>query len=305
MKRFVVLMFLLFAASHLYAQTSQVDAQAAYLLAEENYGKGNYTSALKFLESAKKSLGGANCKILYLQIVTEAELAKAKPDFTGNVLKTIAEFENTPDVKTFNEEKVLEVAKLKLSLTAENEERISKEKKEAEYVATGKRNFDSLKAKGWPVNIDIEELKTLNKDSILFQRRLKDRFEKELGLTLYYVPDVSYSGNSVVPDTYSAKNIFGVLVDGKQVKGYRRVVFHADPQSGTSYEDAGKWMKDYLQRLTNGFYKRPVFKPEGGENNYDKYSWTDGNKTFTIYHLHRFIRPTYWTQQVIMEIRYK
>lgn len=50
----------------LYSQVNETEAKAAYMLAEENYGKANYPVALTFLKNAKLKLGGANCKILYL-----------------------------------------------------------------------------------------------------------------------------------------------------------------------------------------------------------------------------------------------
>lgn len=101
------------------AQTNETEAKAAYLLAEESYGKGEYKDALTFIESAKKSLGSANSKLLYLQIQVEQELAKDNPAANNKILALISEFEKTPDIKTFNEDKILEIAKTKLKLRAQ------------------------------------------------------------------------------------------------------------------------------------------------------------------------------------------
>ncbi|MBI2283527.1 MAG: hypothetical protein HYU71_07460 [Bacteroidetes bacterium] len=65
----------------LYSQVNETEAKAAYMLAEENYGKANYPVALTFLKNAKLKLGGANCKILYLQIQIESKLAKTQRNY--------------------------------------------------------------------------------------------------------------------------------------------------------------------------------------------------------------------------------
>lgn len=287
------------------SQINANEAKAAYLLAEESYVKSDYPATLKFLENAKKSLGGVNSKILYLQIQAEAEMAKADPKLTSNVLQTIAAFETASDIKTFNEEKVLEVLKMKLALKAKNEEIAEATKKEADAIAKGRQSFNDVTYPNWPFQTSFNQLKISHKDSTLFQKRLKERFEKETGLTLYSIPAASFSGSSVVPDIYAGSNIFGVLVKADTVKGYRRVRYRADPQTGGSYNEAGKLIKDYIQGVTDALYEKPVFKAENENANYDQYTWTHGNKIFTLYHLHRYTRPTFWIQSVVSEIRYK
>jgi|GEM_PF-2192573 len=304
MVKYLIAVLLLFNLSAR-SQTNATEAKAAYLLAEESYAKSDYSATLKYLESAKKSLGAANSKILYLQIQAEAEMAKTNSKLTSKVLQTIANFEAAPDVKSFNEEKVLEVLKMKLALKAKNEELAEKEKKEADVVAKGRQNFENLTYPNWPFQTSFTQLKISHKDSILFEKKPKERFEKETGLTLYSIPAASFSGSSVVPDTYSGNNIFGVLAKADTVKGYRRVRYYANQQTGVNYNDAGKLIKGYIQGVTDALYEKPVFKAESENANYDQYTWTYGNKTFTIYHLHRYIRPTFWVQTVATEIRYK
>ncbi len=55
-------------SSQVFCQLSEIEAKAAYVLAEENYGKANYPVALTFLKNAKTNLGRTNCKIFNLQI---------------------------------------------------------------------------------------------------------------------------------------------------------------------------------------------------------------------------------------------
>lgn len=96
------------------AQSSAVEAKAAYLLAEESYGKGEMRTALQYLEDATSKLGTANAKVLYLKIMTLKELAVTDTGFNSKLDKAIAEFEKAPDAESFNEEKVLEIVKIKL-----------------------------------------------------------------------------------------------------------------------------------------------------------------------------------------------
>nr|WP_294792718.1 hypothetical protein [uncultured Mucilaginibacter sp.] len=306
MYRSLLLSFLFFIVSaSARSQTNANEAKAAYLLAEESYAKSDYPATLNFLESAKKSLGGANSKILYLQIQAQAEMAKTDAKLTSNVLQTITAFEAAPDIKTFNEDKVMEVLKMKLELKAKNEELAEKEKKAANAVAKGRQNFEAVTYPNWPFQTSFTQLKISHKDSILFEKKPKERFEKETGLTLYSTPAASFSGSSVVPDIYVGNNIFGVLVKADTVKGYRRVRYHADQQTGVNYNEGGKLIKGYIQGVTDALYEKPLFKVENENANYDQYTWTHGNKIFTLYHLHRYVRPTFWIQSVVSEIRYK
>ncbi len=140
------------------AQTNETEAKAAYLLAEESYSKGDQKSALRYIESAKKSLGGANSKLIYLQIQIEQELVKNKKISTDSLLALINRFENLPDYKSFNEDKVLEVAKIKLALKNELED--AKEKVVAEKGAVENTFVLFEKKYGeWKVGSTLEDLK--------------------------------------------------------------------------------------------------------------------------------------------------
>ena len=115
MKYFIILFFSFFSLKSI-AQINASEAKATYILAEEAFSTSEWKSALGYLEECKKHLGKANAKVLYMQIMTELEIAKTEPSYYDKALKTIATFEKAPDVKLFTEEKVLEVSKLKYKI---------------------------------------------------------------------------------------------------------------------------------------------------------------------------------------------
>lgn len=98
------------------AQTAVAEVKAAYLLAEEAYASNDYKNALDYLEQCKSKMGRPNSKILYLQIMSEIELANNDPAYYDKALATIGAFEKAPDIEQFNEEKTLEVMKTKLRI---------------------------------------------------------------------------------------------------------------------------------------------------------------------------------------------
>jgi|GEM_PF-2580111 len=113
-----------------YAQNNANEAKAAYLLAEESYSKGDYKTALDYLQQVKTALGSANCKILYLQIIITKEVNAKNPRASEVLLPLIAEFEQSPDFKDYNEEKILEITKIKMAM--KNEQKALKEKDDRE-----------------------------------------------------------------------------------------------------------------------------------------------------------------------------
>lgn len=116
MKRFFTSLALLIVAITVNAQSAAQEAKAAYLLAEEEFGAGKYTSALFYLEEAATKLGNANAKILYLKVMALQVLSQDDEENIPKLKKAIEAFEKAPDFASFNEEKQLEVMKLKLKL---------------------------------------------------------------------------------------------------------------------------------------------------------------------------------------------
>jgi hypothetical protein len=159
MRTLVFFLFLfLFLRITLHAQLSSAEAKAAYLLAEESYGKNDWKKTLSYLEECKRKLESTNCKILYLQIMAEVELSKTNPSYYDSVLHSIADFERSPDAKDFNEEKTIEVMKAKL-LTKENKEKYFNDamlKKEADAKAV--IAFKTITWEGLPIGVSFNEL---------------------------------------------------------------------------------------------------------------------------------------------------
>src|SRR4051812_1507668 len=87
------------------AQTNSSEAKAAYMLAEESYGKGDYKTALDYLTQVKSSLGSANCKVLYLEIMVTRELYSKENNSSEKLLDLISQFEKSPDYASYNPEK--------------------------------------------------------------------------------------------------------------------------------------------------------------------------------------------------------
>lgn len=116
LRSYTIFLVILLSSINCYSQVNPTQAKAAYLLAEEQFAVGNYKATLEFLKNASENLGGANSKILYLQIQAENELSKTEPKYLVSLGETITAFERAPDHAKFNEEKVMEVVKLKLLL---------------------------------------------------------------------------------------------------------------------------------------------------------------------------------------------
>lgn len=134
---------------------SNTEAKAAYLLAEESYGKADFRAALSYLQEASTSLGVSNAKILYLAILIQRELANTDRSYLAKLDSSITSFENAPDVQSFNEDKNLEVMKIKLQLKTEFVKH-----KEAEFNRINSEA--ALKTYGhpeWPFGSSLEDLR--------------------------------------------------------------------------------------------------------------------------------------------------
>jgi|GEM_PF-3518439 hypothetical protein len=130
MKKYLLIVAVLLVYSAATAQSNPNEAKAAYLLAEESYEKGDYKSAIAFLLQARDALGSANCKMLYLQVMATKELYAKDTSANSKLLPLILEFEKSPDYTDFNEEKKLEITKLKLLV--KNDMQAARERSDAE-----------------------------------------------------------------------------------------------------------------------------------------------------------------------------
>ena len=119
MKKIILFLCLAFVSTAALAQSGSAEAKAAYLLAEEEFSSGKYALCISYLDQAATKLGSANAKILYLKIMALHALAEDDDTRLDALKKAINAFEKTPDFNSFNEEKQLEVMKMKLRLEKE------------------------------------------------------------------------------------------------------------------------------------------------------------------------------------------
>ena len=159
MKKLLGILAFTITAGYTNAQTSANEAKAAYLLAEECYGKADYKCTLDYLKQARAILDGTNCKILYLQIMASRELYAKSPYVADMLLPLIEEFEKSPDHATFNEEKSLEITKMKLAL--KNAQRLAaeqKKEKDAADKAAAEKAFTTALYSAGPYGVTMDEL---------------------------------------------------------------------------------------------------------------------------------------------------
>lgn len=237
MRKLIMVCLFLITGYTLNAQANATEAKAAYLLAEDSYGKGDYKSALEFLRQVREALGSTNCKILYLQIMATRELYAKDTGSNNNVLPLILEFEKSPDYANFNEEKSLEISKLKLLIKTEQKAAMDKV---AELMMAKQKRTDSLaKARTQDhknafintvtqkgqFNITLDELDKAN-PKWKVKKWIADRLSP--AVELYHNPAYSYDAADfpfpTIPSMKGSHNpftILGVYVKDGKVTGYQ------------------------------------------------------------------------------------
>lgn len=261
---FVFVLMLFFGP--LYSQVNETEAKAAYMLAEENYGKANYPVALTFLKNAKTKLGGANCKILYLQIQIESELAKTQRNYRDSLWQTIAAFQTSPDIRDFNEDKVLEVVKLKLEMEQKSiEEKDLKEKKVADSVSKEKIFRDFSWTTGWEFGQSLEEAEKKHPD--FFRRTSSERSGLFPGLKLISSKDVT--------------NVSVYVNDNKKIVGFRNNIEY--PKLISKYQDYAS-SKELKMKMVDTYSQLFGFSPVSGYVSPDglQYTWQKNKKSVII-----------------------
>jgi hypothetical protein len=162
MKKIIAILVILGATQTAsFAQTNAMEARAAFMLAEESFGKKDYRATLDYLQQAKTALGGANCRLLYLQIIATKELHAKNPNLADLLLPLITEFEQAPDLKDFNEDKALEVAKLKLTTKLEQkamQEKAERDRAIREAQALVVKAMDNIFNRYPPLNLTAAQL---------------------------------------------------------------------------------------------------------------------------------------------------
>jgi len=297
-KRILLLtLILIFKVGLSIAQTNATEAKAAYLLAEENYGKGDYKAALRLLNNAKKSMGMANSKMLYLEVQIESELLKSDKSHYAALMKTIADFQSAPDIKDFNEEKVLEVVKIKMQLADDHERQLAAENEARAKSEAAKQRLANYSYQNWPLGVNFTELTVSHKDSLIFKKKTKQRVESN-GMTLNYHNFIGFffGTTSYIPNNYMITNVFGVLTKDGIVKGYLKQLYNENKSfSKKSYQQTEIDVKTIIDKRTQEFGFVPSV-----EN--DTYTWATDSKTVTCYVMRGSTDKGYWTCMVVEKL---
>lgn len=295
MKKILVALAFVAATGSIHAQTapSPNEAKAAYLLAEESYGKGDYKAALDFIQQVKASLGAANCKILYLEIMITKELYTKDPATVAEkVLPLIEQFEKSPDYADFNEEKSLEITKLKLGLRSALK---SWNEKNAVSHAAEKKFADEFNRFG-PFGITRDQLaqqkpawnlpkwKEASKNTI---------FDRDAVSFTFGNPGEAFPFGALDKDIDFNNRVIVVLFTEGKVSGYRSVLVYADKRinkesvaSGKALADANNTVIAYTEKI--GF--APSIKEDTAYDNFKgvwtTYTWQKDNRQIELHRLH-------------------
>lgn len=255
-KFLAIALFCLGTYTNVCAQANANEAKAAYLLAEESYGKGDYSTALEYLEQVKTSLGTTNCKILYLQIMAAREFYAKKRGANEKLMVLISEFQKSPDYASFNEEKTLEVTKLKMELKKEAKSRAEAEKGVAFYQQNT----------GWHIGMSIDSVIMIKKDWF-------DTYFKLVGGNRSF-PPTTYT-QMTLPDG-SIESIW--LKDGKLDKTSR--MYFGNNNSSADFTELKQKIPAILEEATEllGFLPEPTHETKQRSN--AKYVFNDA---FTYY----------------------
>ncbi|NCI50109.1 hypothetical protein GWC95_09260 [Sediminibacterium roseum] len=281
MRKFLlVLPVVLFSFLSSHAQLSNVEAKAAYLLAEDAYGKGDWKKALSYLDECKKKLESTNCKILYLQVMAEAEIAKTVPSYYDSALRSISDFEKAPDLKDFTEEKVLEVMKAKYTIREARDKIVSDARLKIENAEKGSIAMKTISWEGFPFGVSFDELKEkLEKENKPFFERKTNKIKTQKeGSKLVYDNYCYFAENTA---GCRGKGLRGVYLQDNIIYGYTGTLdYYSVSVGGLSRSDAEKQaLATWPAYYTNLFGFEPTVTAAGSIRHY---RWEKDGKSATL-----------------------
>jgi hypothetical protein len=279
MIKYFTFSLMLFFATSAFSQPNQTEAKAAYLLAEESYGKGDYKTALDFLKQVKTIMGKSNCKILYLEIMATRELFPKIED-GDKLIALIDEFEKSPDYENFAEEKVLEIAKLELTLKVNM--KVFKEKKDKENAVNAalEKAFNDVHNRLGPWNVSLVGL-----DSLAPMLKVQE-WKRLEGFTTYVAPGFHYDPKNGKRTSFNWSIDEGVSYQGKimnvgvfngRINKYETfLVYNADKNNGDkAFQKSLEIVKEYTQKL--GFAPAVTSR-----SLYAAYEWKRGERSILL-----------------------
>jgi len=289
-------------SADLQAQSKDMEARAAYLLAEESYGRAEYQSTLNFLDAAQQKLGAPNSKILFLKIQALSEISKTNKAIQQQLLTAIDQFQKAPDFGSFNEEKVLEVVKMKMVLTAEMQKTAAELKQKQDAQQVRDKLFAEYEFPNWPLNIHISTVREANKDSLLFKNTAKVLDSKKNQFVKYYMPGLKFNAYfPSVPDNYAANNVISAFTtqDGRVV-AYDRVIYRkSKKENHAGLEVSRAEVLNMINKQNERLGAATItYQTPGQTTGY--YTWKHGNRSI-IWMVYLSPEPQ-WSATIVEEI---
>jgi hypothetical protein len=288
MRKLLLVFVVAFGINNLHAQNNANEAKAAYLLAEECYGKGDYKCALDFLQQVKTALGTANCKVLYLQIMATRELDAKDPNISGKVLTLIDEFEKSADYKDFNEEKSLEITKLKLVMRSEQKVYKAKTDSANRIKAEQEKYFFETVNKWGPYGLNIDELDKAKPDWKVKEWEIfesKKNGEQVIHPAEFIYTQSAYPFAKMKDGASSLNKLAGIVLTDGKVRGY--LYYEIDIVGKDAMQSSG-----LLESLLL-FTEKTGITPIGGkfrsdEQIFNSYTWVSGDYIVVNYNYELF-----------------
>ena len=297
------LFFLLFMFCSLLtqAQSKDLQAKAAYMLAEESYGKGEYQSAINYLKTASENLGAPNSKILFLQIQAYAELYKTNKAFQQQLLGSIESFQAARDVKNFNEDKVLEVVKMKMALKNEIEKELAAKKAKEQQEQKKTKRFEDYSYPNWPLGVTLEELAVMNKDSVFFQGKVKDKKQNGSQYTKHHQGGISFHPFYNIPETKIGNHVFAAFTnnDGRVVSYLKQIYYKSSKLKDSGFEVSRAEILRMIARQSE-LLGPPNIKGRAPGQTTGNYYWMHNTKEIAWYVL--LIPGKQWYTTIVEEV---
>ncbi len=284
-----------FVATNVCAQSNPVEAKAAYLMAEESYAKADYSAAMKYIQQAKKSLGMSNCKILFLEIMVGRELFVKDQGGLDKTVEMIKVFEKSEDYPDFNEDKKIEISKLKLLIEkdySDLKEKKARYAREAAELHAREEVFNKEHARFGPLFISIGKLDSLHPELNIKEWKRRKKFGT-------YAPRWVSIDAGLTPSEASP---FCAVDKGSDFKDKIAVIFAYESimeyTSVLVYNEKGKSGEDEalleIGRIITAYQIRLGFAPvvteshlsDRGKGNHTTYTWIMGNKKIQLHRLY-------------------
>jgi hypothetical protein len=274
MIKYFAFSLMLFFGTSAFSQSNQTEAKAAYLLAEESYGKGDYKTALRYLELTKKSLGSSNSKMLYLWIQTEIEISKTEPGNNEKILSLIDEFEKLSDVDSFNEEKVLEITKIKLTLKTQ----LSDAKEKAQKEAKEKLLIEGA-LKAYEKNLDFHLGSSLAELKVNHPDFAKAIAEKDRGYEKSFSKARVLGGTKIFPYKEMVLSFDHDVLE--QITVNKFLFTYVDPSGVKGKVEFKFFLEDFI--LKHGLMPKPFILEDKTSNFYsESYNLEAGGKSLSL-----------------------